>query len=155
MGDGSGGTPRQNSDPPPSELTPHRLLDTANRRAAGAVYLIAALGAVGLVVSTGANVMWLTSVVPLLGIAGYQFIAGRHIRTSDMEAIQLASDAAPFVVGHASATLGFTGLTAKPVWQVLAFEAGSVPHHQALVTVDALTGEVTGSFSEAVDPVEA
>jgi hypothetical protein len=136
-----------------TELVPHRALDTANRRAAGAVYLIGALIGAGLILATGISLMWLTAVLPLLGIAGYQFVAGRRIRTSDMEAIQIASDSAPFDVGHASATLGFTGLTAKPVWQVLAFEAGSAPRHQALVTVDALTGEVTGSFAEAVEPV--
>jgi hypothetical protein len=67
-----------------------------------------------------------------------------------MAAIAIASDAAPFPVGHGSATLGFTGLTAKPVWQVLVFESGAAPRHQALVTVDALTGEVTGTYSEAV-----
>lgn len=152
-GDIAGGEPHQESGAEGAVPVPHRVLDTANRRAAGAVYLIGALVAAGLIVATGISLMWLTGVLPLLGIAGYQFVAGRRIRTSDMEAIQIASDAAPFDVGHASATLGFTGLTATPVWQVLVFEAGSVPRHQALVTVNALTGEVTGSFAEVVEPV--
>jgi len=152
-GDEAKGEPNLESGSEGTRLVPHRVLDTANRRAAGAVYVVGALIGAGLILATGVSLMWLTAVLPLLGIAGYQFVAGRRIRTSDMEAIQIASDAAPFDVGHASATLGFTGLTAKPVWQVLAFEAGSVPRHQALVTVDALTGEVTGSFAEAVEPV--
>ena len=147
------GEPNKDSGSEDTGLVPHRVLDTANRRAAGTVYLIGSLIASGLVLATGINLMWLTAVLPLVGIAGYQFVAGRRIRTSDMEAIEIASDAATFDVGHASATLGFTGLTAKPVWQVLAFEAGPVPLHQALVTVDALTGEVTGSFAESVEPV--
>jgi hypothetical protein len=132
---------------------PHRMLDTTNRRAAGAVYLVAAVVASGVVVGSGVSLMWFTAVLPLLGIAAYQFVAGRHLEVADMEAIEIASGAVPFDVGHASATLGFKGFTAKPVWQVLVFESGPLPLHQALVTVDALTGTVTGSFVEAVEPV--
>ncbi len=134
------------------ELTPIRVIDTTNRRIAALIYLLAALIAAGLVGSTGISLMWLTGVLPLLGIAVYQFIAGRHMRITDMEAIRIGSAAAPFDVGHASATLGFSGLTASPVWQVLAFESGPAPEHQALVTVDGLTGEVTGTYAEAVEP---
>jgi hypothetical protein len=36
------------------------------------------------------------------------------------------------------------------VWEVLVFESGSMPDHQALLTVDALTGDVTGTYVEAV-----
>ncbi len=120
---------------------------------AGVVYLGAAITAVGMVIITDVDAIWLKAVLPLLGIALYHVVAGRRIQVADMEAIQLASDAAPFEVGHGSATLGFTGLTAKPVWQVLVFESGPVPGHQSLVTVDALSGEVTGIFAEAVEPV--
>jgi hypothetical protein len=147
------GQPNHEKGPDGTIPVPHRVLDTANRRTAGAVYLIAAMLALGLIAATGTSLMWLTAVLPLLGIAGYQFVAGKHIRTTDMQAIQIASVAVPFDVGHASATLGFTGFMAKPVWQVLVFEAGSAPHHQALVTVDALSAEVTGSFAEAVEAV--
>jgi hypothetical protein len=132
------------------ELVPYRALDTTNRRVAAVVYLVAAAVAVGVVLATGIGLMWLTAVLPLVGIATFQLIGGRHLRTSDMEAIDIASEAAPFDVGHGSATLGFTGLTAKPVWQVLVFESGATPLHQALITVDALTGTVTGTYSEPV-----
>ena len=141
------------SSPGSGDVGPYRVLDTANRRVAGGVYLIAAGVAGGVVVTTGISVMWLTAVLPLLGIALYQFVSGRQLETSDMEAIDIASRAAPFDVGHGSATLGFIGFIAKPVWQVLVFEAGPSPRHQALVTVNALTGEVAGSYSEPVDPV--
>lgn len=137
----------------PEGIRPHRLLDTANRRAAGTVYLVAGLVAVPLILVTGVDLMWVTAVVPLVAIAVYHFVAGRHLEVRDMEAIEIASTEAPFEVGHASATLGFVGLTAKPVWQVLAFEAGDTPRNQTLVTVDALTGAVTGTFTEAVIPV--
>jgi hypothetical protein len=132
------------------DLVPFRSLDTKNRRTAAAVYLLAAAVAAAVVLVGGISLMWLSAVLPLVAIATYQFIAGRPLQTSDMEAIALASNAAPFDVGHGSATLGFAGIAAKPVWQVLLFEAGAEPRHQALVTVDALTGEVVGTYAEPV-----
>ena len=137
----------------PDGLHPHRILDTANRRVAGIVYLAAAAVGAALIVVTDVSLMWLTAVLPLVLIAAYHFVAGRHLQVHDMQAIEIASAEAPFDVGHASATLGFVGLIARPVWQVLVFEAGEIPNTQALVTVDALTGAVTGSFAEAVLPV--
>lgn len=151
MTDGVGGeVPNRDPDPDGNGLVPYRALDTTNRRAAALVYLIAAALAGGVVLATRVDLMWLTAVLPLFGIAAYHFVAGRHLQTTDMDAIHIASDVAPFDVGHASATLGFKGLTAKPVWQVLVFESGSAPQHQALVTVDALTGDVTGTYAEPV-----
>ena len=39
---------------------------------------------------------------------------------------------------------------AKPVWQVLVFSDTPSPDRQALVTVDAISGEVTGLYEESV-----
>lgn len=94
--------------------------------------------------------MWLTVVVPLLAMALFQFVGGWKIRVTDMEAIGIASDHASFAVGHGSGTLGFRGLLAKPVWQVLVFGDGPAPKKQALVTVDGLSGDVLGSYEEDV-----
>ncbi|MEN8040835.1 MAG: hypothetical protein ABFR95_04970 [Actinomycetota bacterium] len=135
------------------DLAPFRTLDTSDRRVAGAVYLFAAAVGSMLVLATGIGLMWLTCVLPLIALAAYQFAAGRSMKITDMEAIEAASAAASFDVGHASATLGFSGVLAKPQWQVLAFESGPVPTHQALLTVDALTGAVLGSFEEEVPAV--
>ncbi len=134
----------------PEGLTPNRVLDTADRRIAAVVYLAAAVLGAGLVLVTGIGLMWLTMVAPLVAIAVYHFVTGRRLAVRDNEAISIASTEAGFDVGHASATLGFVGITARPVWEVLAFESGPTPRHQALVTVDGLTGEITGSFSEPV-----
>jgi len=142
----------QDPDSAGNDLVPYRVLDTSNRRVAAVVYLVGAVVAAGLVLQSELSLLWLTGVLPLLGIATYQFMAGRHMQIVDLEAIRIASDEAPFEVGHGSATLGFTGLSARPVWQVLVFESGPVPEHQALVTVNALTGEVTGTYAEAVEP---
>jgi hypothetical protein len=72
------------------------------------------------------------------------------MRVRDIEAIRIASDYASFDVGHGSATLGFRGPLAKPVWEVLVFADGSAPESQALVTVEALSGDVRASYEEPV-----
>ncbi len=130
---------------------PFRKLDTSDRRVAAVVYLVAAAGAAVVTLKAGIDLMWLTVVLPLVVIGMYQVASGRRMSVSDMESVRIASDAAPFDVGHASATLGFHGMLARPVWQVLAFESGDYPRHQALVTVDAYSGEVTGTFSQSVE----
>lgn len=129
---------------------PYRVLDTATRRRAGVVYLGVAAIAALLVLATEVNAMWLTGVVPLIALAVMQFAGGWRMRIRDAEAIRIASDEASFGVGHGSATLGFRGPLAKPVWQVLVFADGLAPDAQALITVDALTGDVLGSYEESV-----
>jgi len=130
---------------------PFRRLDTSDRRLAAIAYFVAAIAGATLAVVTGIAGLWLTAFLPLGAVGMYQVAAGRAMVVPDREAIRVGSDAAPFDVGHASATLGFSGLLARPVWQVLAFESGQTPGHQALITIDALSGEVTGSFSESVE----
>lgn len=101
-----------------------RLVDTSNRRSAAGVYLGAAVIAGTIVFVSGLTLMWITGVIPLLVIAVYQYVAGRPMNVADVQAIEVASEEVPFEVGHGSATLGFRGFAARPVWQVLVFELG-------------------------------
>lgn len=108
-------------------------------------------GIAGLIAAaTDIQFLWLTTVVPLGALAGYQFLGGWKMQVTDMEAIEKASDQTSFAVGHGSATLGYRGLRARPVWEVLVFGAGQAPRFQALVTIDAVSGEVTGIYEEPV-----
>ncbi len=129
---------------------PFRVLDTATRRHAGMVYLIVALLAAGIVLVSGVDAMWLTAVLPIVLLASFQIAGGWKLKVTDMQAIAIASEDASFEVGHGSGTLGFRGWLAKPVWQVLVFAAGPAPDHQALITVDGLTGEILGRYEEEV-----
>ena len=129
---------------------PYRVLDTATRRRAAAVYVSMAVAGAGLVLISGVSAMWLTAVAPLIGLAVVQFAGGWRMQVKDVEAIGIASGEASFDVGHGSATLGFRGPLAKPVWQVLVFADGPAPDRQALITVDALTGDVRGAYEESV-----
>jgi hypothetical protein len=144
---------RSNGKGPMGEpVGPYRVLDTATRRRAGYVYLVMALVVAGIVLITGVDLMWLTGVIPLVVLAGFQFLGGWRIKVTDMEAIEIASHAPSFDVGHASGSLGFRGWLAKPVWQILVFAAGpGSPTHQAVVTVDGLSGEVLGVYEEEVE----
>jgi hypothetical protein len=126
------------------------VLDTATRRRAAIVYVVVAAFAAGLIVVSGVGAMWITAVAPLLMLAALQVAGGWRMRVKDIEAIRIASEHASFDVGHGSATLGFRGPLAKPVWQVLVFADGPAPDSQALVTVDALSGDVRGSYEEPV-----
>jgi hypothetical protein len=129
---------------------PYRVLDTATRRRAAVVYLAIAVIAGLLVIATDVGAMWLTVVSPLIVLAIVQVAGGWRMQVRDVDAIRLASDHASFDVGHGSATLGFRGPLAKPVWQVLVFADGPAPDRQALITVDALSGDVRGSYEEPV-----
>jgi hypothetical protein len=100
--------------------------------------------------TTQIQLLWLTAVAPLLVLAGYQFLGGWKMQITDMEAIEIAGDQTSFAVGHGSATLGYRGLRARPVWQVLVFGDGPAPRFQALVTIDAVSSEVTGIYEEPV-----
>ena len=131
-------------------VRPYRRLDTAKRRRAGAVYLVMAAmaGAVAAVADT--QLVWLTAAVPLLVMAGYQFLGGWKMQVTDMEAIETAGAQVSFAAGHGSATLGYQGPRARPVWEVLVFGNGPAPRFQALVTIDAISGNVTGIYEEPV-----
>jgi hypothetical protein len=129
----------------------YRSIDTRTRQRAGYTYLASAVVTGLITLASGVGAMWLTAVLPLAALGAYHFAGAWRMRIGDMDAIRIASEAASFPVGHGSATLGYRGLLAKPVWQVLVFSASPSPDHQALVTVDAMTGAVTGSYEEAVD----
>jgi hypothetical protein len=131
-------------------IRPYRILDTAKRRRAGVVYIAMACVAAVVAASTQIQLLWLTAVGPLLVLAGYQFLGGWKFQVTDMEAIEKASEQVSFTTGHGSATLGYRGLRARPVWEVLVYGDGPAPQFQALVTIDAVSGDVTGTFEEEV-----
>jgi len=131
-------------------IRPYRILDTAKRRRAGVVYIVMAVLCGAVVIATQIQLMWLTAVGFLVLLAVYQFLGGWKMQVTDMEAIEKASDRVSLTTGHGSATLGYRGLRARPVWEVLVYGDGPSPRFQALVTIDAVSGEVTGIYEEPV-----
>jgi hypothetical protein len=126
--------------------------DTRRRRRAGAVYLVAAVP-VGILIASGLmpRPMWFTAAVVLLVVGVYHLVAGWRLVVRHREALRRS--AMPFPVGHASASLGFTGWRARPVWNVLVFSADDPPSQRGLVLVDGIDGHVRDRYVEDVPEV--
>ena len=128
--------------------------DTKRRRRSGFVYLIGAAGVAALIVGgLLPSAMWWTAVAVLIVVAGYHFVSGWGLGVREAGALEAAGREVPFAVGHASASLGFTGWRARPVWNVLVFSADEPPSSRALVRVDGTDGSVVDSYIEDVPEV--
>lgn len=136
---------------PQGGVGPYRVLDTAKRASAGHTYVVIGLLCGVLAWGIGEPLLWLTGVFPLAALATIQYMGAWRMSVTDMQAINIASSAASFDFGHGSATLGYRGWLAKPVWQVLLYSDTPTPDREALVTIDAMTGAVTGSFEQPVE----
>ncbi len=125
--------------------------DTNRRRRAGTVYLAGAVG-VGLLIAGGflPQPMWWTATAVLVAVGIYHFIAGWSLTIREGQALEVANRAVAFPVGHASASLGFTGWRARPVWNVLVFSADEPPSERGLVRIDGIDGHVVDSYVEQV-----
>lgn len=128
--------------------------DTARRRIAGRVYVVAAAvtavaGSAGL-----GSAMWVLTAF-FAAVAVYHRLAGPTLEVREREALDLANEAAGFPVGHAAASLGFDGPLARPVWNVLVFSADDPPSRRGLVRVEARTGAVVEQYVERVDAASA
>lgn len=135
-------------------LGPYEVPNPARRRRAGFVYFVAALVAAAATLVGLPSGMWVIVGV-LVAIGIYHFAAGHDLAVKDHEALTIANKATGFAVGHASAVLGFDGIMARPVWNVLVFSADEPPSQRGLVRVDGRSGEVVETYTEAVPPAEA
>lgn len=135
----------------PEGLTPYRVLNTGKRARASIIYVVMAAVAGLLALAIDLPLLWLSAVLPLVVVAVLHLVASWRMPITDMDAIETGSAEASFEVGHGSATLGYRGVLAKPVWQVLVFSNTPSPDREALVTVDAMTGDVTGIYEQEVE----
>ena len=124
-----------------SILGPYTGPSLTRRRRAGAYYFGgAALLALGILAGLPAG-MWFM-VGGLVAIGLYHFAAAFDLAVSDTEALSIANQATDFPVGHASASVGFEGWRARPVWNILVFSAEDPPAKRGLVRVDGVSREV-------------
>lgn len=134
-------------------LHPYAVPDPARRRRAGIVYLVGAALVAATIAAGLPPGMWLM-VGALAAIGGYHLLAGWHLRVREGAALEVANRAIGFPVGHASASLGFTGWRARPIWNVLVFSADEPPSQRGLVRVDGVSGTVVERYAEPVPPGE-
>ncbi len=123
--------------------------DITQRRSAGYVYVVAAtLAAGGALAGLGFG-YWI-AVGVLAAIAAYYMASGKKLQVFEDEALELANRSTDFAVGHASAVLGFDGLLARPIWNVLVFSADDPPSQRGLVRVDARAGSIIEQYVEPI-----
>jgi hypothetical protein len=132
-------------------LGEYAVPDTRRRRQTGLVYGVAAVVSAGAALVGISAGFWLLAAV-FVGIGGYHIAAGKRLEIREDRALELANRATTFAVGHASAALGFDGVLARPVWNVLVFSADEPPTERGLVRVDALTGSIVDQYVEKIEP---
>lgn len=121
---------------------PYAIPSTRRRRRGAVVYSMAA-------VLAGAAGLWVVVAVFAMA-AAWHAAASWTIEVLDPQALEAATREVQFPVGHASAVVGFDGIRARPVWNVLVFSADDPPTQRGLVRVDAVDGHVVDSFTERV-----
>lgn len=130
-------------------LGPYEVPDPARRRRAGIVYFVgAAIIAAGIAAGLPPGMWVMAAMLSVIGI--YHMAAGHHLVVKDREALTKANLAIGFPVGHASAVLGFDGVMARPVWNVLLFSADDPPSRRGLVRIGGRSGEVIETYVEEI-----
>lgn len=126
---------------------PYLFPDIRRRRIAGSIHALIAVGSLMGGAASG-NTGLIVAGALLALVAGYHFLAGWHLELDQTAALAAASRAAGFLVGHASAQLGWRGLRSRPSWRILVYSADTPPTQRGLVEVDAIDGEILGHYVE-------
>src|SRR5439155_10810254 len=126
---------------------PYQVPDNRKRRIAAGCYVVAA-AACGVGAATSGNGGLLAAAVFLTLAAVYHVAAAWPLRLDETAALAASAAAAGFPVGHASAQLAWRGLRSRPVSRVLLYSADEPPTKRGLVELDAVDGEVLGSYTE-------
>ncbi|HEU4318855.1 MAG TPA: hypothetical protein VFS66_02095 [Acidimicrobiia bacterium] len=108
----------------------------SRRRIAAWVYLVAGV-VCGLTFDGG----WLVAIGFGL-LAAWHFASAWPLAIDEHEAMTTAAAQVGFPIGHASASVRFTGWRSRPRWSVVMYSATEPPDQRALVLVDAVNGSV-------------
>jgi len=126
---------------------PYQVPDNTKRRIAAYCYLVAA-AACGAGTAVSGNGGLLAAAVFLAVAAAYHFATAWPLKLDETAALAASAVAAGFPVGHASAQLAWRGLRSRPVWRVLLYSADEPPSRRGLVELDAVDGEILGTYTE-------
>ena len=150
--DRTNGTPPPPGDELPEELDitvarPYKVPDNRKRRIAAWCYVVTA-AACGAGAAGSGNSGLLVSAVFLALVALYHFASAWPLQLDETGALAASAAATGLPVGHASAQLAWRGLRSRPVWRVLLYSADEPPSKRGLVELDAVDGEILGSYTE-------
>ncbi|MCA1845261.1 MAG: hypothetical protein LC792_19125 [Actinobacteria bacterium] len=126
---------------------PYKVPDNRKRRIAAWCYVVVA-AACGAAAAGSGNGGLLAAAILLALVAGYHFAAAWPLNLDETGALAASAAATGFPVGHASAQLAWRGLRSRPVWRVLLYSADEPPSKRGLVELDAVDGEIIGSYTE-------
>jgi hypothetical protein len=126
---------------------PYQVPDNRKRRIAAWCYVVGA-AACGAGAAGSGNGGLLAAAIFLALVAAYHFAAAWPLRLDETGALAASAAATGFPVGHASAQLAWRGLRSRPVWRVLLYSADEPPSKRGLVELDAVDGEIIGSYTE-------
>ncbi|MCY3652166.1 MAG: hypothetical protein OXG89_03950 [bacterium] len=135
-----------------SQIGPYRFPSPARRMIGSRIYLVGGILAVlGALANLGGGLLWVG--------AGFFLLSYLHFMTSwplvvqQEEALIAAAVQSEAPVGHASAALGFEGLSSRPAWNVILYSAENPPRSRTLVRLDAVTGQpIDELYTEQIEP---
>lgn len=120
---------------------PYQFASPERRKVAGHIYAVGAGGAVaGAAVGVAAGLWWVAGA--LAALAAHQYLSAHPLQVDDGHALATAARSVDMLIGHSSAALRFEGVLARPVWNVLVYDAGDPPSQRALVQISGITGEL-------------
>lgn len=126
----------------------YRFPSPRRRRIAGWVYLVAAL-VCGLSFPGG----WYVA-SGLVLLAAWHFASAWPLNIDEHDAMTTAAAAMDFPIGHASASVRFTGWRSRPMWSVVMYAATDPPDRRGLVVVDAVDGTIVAPpYVEPISPI--
>ena len=129
---------------------PYRFPDPRRRRWAARVYLGTAAVLAAPALSTPD--LWIT-VALLGGLAVLHWRAAWPLSLDQSAALRAAARQVTFGVGHASVAVSFTGIRARPRWQVILYSSESPPRRRALVELDGVSGNLCSEvYTEELEP---
>lgn len=134
---------------------PNQFPDNSRRRIPAAIYLLVALVCVLLRVIFASSTSGLVNngmvmAAIILGVFGiYGLTSSWSLNVDEKQALVLATRAADFAVGHASAQQVWLGLRSRPTWRVFCYSAEEPPRQRGLVLVDAIDGEIVQCLTES------
>ncbi len=132
----------------------YKFPDNSRRRIPGALYLVLSLLlAVAWMMTEQTSVYARSGVafacVVLAVVGVFSITSGWRMSVDEKGALVIATRAVGFPVGHASAQQVWRGVRSRPTWRIFCYSAEEPPLRRGLVLVDAVSGAVVESMTEA------
>jgi hypothetical protein len=132
----------------------YKFPDNSRRRIPGYLYLLLAAICVSVyLVANGDSPLVNDGYVVaalILGVVGsYSLLSGWRMTVDEKDALERATRAVGFAVGHASAQQVWRGVRSRPTWRMFCYSSEDPPTRRGLVLIDAVDGRVVECLVEA------